>query len=126
MKDNWKRRGYIPHFTQEGAPQFITTRLIDALPIEQVQEWLVDLKGMPRSKLQSQLRRRAEQYLDEGHGECWLTNHEVGKLVQKAVEHFHGVRIWGTVDTFCFASVSGFSSGIMAFAHGNHETKVVS
>jgi putative DNA methylase len=41
---------------------------------------------------QTELRRRVEEYLDAGHGECWLRRPAVATLVEDALRHFDGER----------------------------------
>ena len=41
---------------------------------------------------QIELRRRTEEYLDAGHGACWLRQPEVAALVEGALRHLDGER----------------------------------
>jgi putative DNA methylase len=39
-----------------------------------------------------ELRRRIEDYLDAGHGNCWLRRPDIAKLIEGALIHFDGER----------------------------------
>jgi REP element-mobilizing transposase RayT len=39
-----------------------------------------------------ELRRRIEEYLDAGHGECWLRRPEIARVVESTLFHFDGQR----------------------------------
>lgn len=50
-------------------------------------------RGTPdEQQRQIELRRRVEEYLDAGHGACWLRRPEVAALVEGALRHFDGER----------------------------------
>ncbi len=94
--DGWHSRGYLPHYDVENLRQFITFRLADAIPLEQIETWKQELHW--REDLSSdspeaiELRRRVEKYEDAGHGECHLKDERIAKLVQDALLHFHEIR----------------------------------
>ena len=92
----WHNRGYLPHFDQPGTVQFLTFRLVDAVPAATVAAWKTELKlsggeaaDDPRC---AQLRRRIERYADQGHGACWLKDARVAEVVRDALLHFDGER----------------------------------
>ncbi len=73
----WHRRGYLPHFDGGEITQFITFRLYDSLP----QNILNSLKNTSNDdNLENQ--RRAERFLDQGFGECFLKIPQVAEIVQ--------------------------------------------
>lgn len=73
----WHRRGYLPHFDGGEITQFITFRLYDSLP----QNTLNSLKTASNDdNLENQ--RRAERFLDQGFGECFLKIPQVAEIVQ--------------------------------------------
>jgi len=111
----WHSRGYLPHWDHPGVIQSLNFRLGDAMPQEVLDRWknelgLVNPAGSagvspaasPKSRQnagapgeqqrQIELRRRAEEYLDAGHGACWLRRPEVAALVEGALRHFDGER----------------------------------
>jgi REP element-mobilizing transposase RayT len=47
---------------------------------------------MPAHLQNSERRKRIEDYLDVGHGDCWLKRHDIGSLVQNAFLHFDDTR----------------------------------
>ncbi len=49
--------------------------------------------GVPgKQQRQIELRGRVEEFLDAGHGACWLRQPEVAALVEGALRHFDGER----------------------------------
>ena len=99
-------RGYLPHYKAEGATYFVTFRLAGTLPkifldgLEQ--EYLLERKSLrqrfgnipPEQKklLKEQLFHKIGNYLDAGHGDCWLREPRLAELVTEALLHFHGER----------------------------------
>ncbi len=80
----WHRRGRVPHFEAGQTPQFITFRLADSLP-----------RGVLASRAGEQSdgrRRRVEAALDAGHGESFLADPLIGRIVEDAILHFDGER----------------------------------
>jgi len=47
-----------------------------------------ELSLQPKGKGEVELRRRIEEYLDAGHGDCWLRQPTVARVVQNALLHF--------------------------------------
>lgn len=84
----WHTRGYLPHFDKPGLVQMITYRLADAMPAQLRAEWEVLLA---REDL-TERRRELEDYLDRGHGECWLRHPKIAKVVADSLRHFDGCR----------------------------------
>ncbi len=87
----WHARGYVPHWDHPGMIQSLNFRLGDAMPHEVLEKWKQELE-LPRGEAERQraveLRRQIEEYLDAGHGECWLGRPEIGALVEGALLHF--------------------------------------
>ena len=92
---------HLPHWRQEGATYFVTTRLGDSLP----QNKLHELDGLrkewdrlhppPRTKelLEEHSReivQKIEHWLDQGMGSCVLRNPQNAKLVVESM-HFLGL-----------------------------------
>jgi len=54
--------------------------------------------GTPRSEAATELRRRVEDYLDAGHGECLLRAAQIAALVENTLFHFdrqrYGLLAW--------------------------------
>lgn len=85
-------RGYLPHFEGGAIPQFITFRLAGSLPAEKLLQWELELKNWPPDSGEREKRRRIEEYLDQGHGETWLRDPAIAKLVEDALLYFDGQR----------------------------------
>jgi putative DNA methylase len=81
----WHNRGYLPHFDGGELAQFITFRLHDSLPRDVLIRWKAELKFEISAEAQSMMRRRVEAFLDQGYGSCYLRNHDIGEMVQKAL-----------------------------------------
>ncbi len=92
----WYSRGYLPHFDAAHVLQFITFRLHDSVPAEVIERWKQELhwteQTRPDSKEAAELRKRIEQYEDNGHGACYLRDERIAALVVQALKHFDGER----------------------------------
>lgn len=83
----WHSRCYLPHLDIPGLLQFVTFRLADALPRKAVEQLCAGLEPESPERL-----RRIEQWLDSGHGACWLRQPPIARLVEDALLHFDGIR----------------------------------
>jgi len=82
----WHSRGYLPHCDVPGLLQFITFRLADSLPHEV-------LRRLMQEEIDDVSRhQQIEQFLDAGHGACWLKQKSVADIVEKALLHDDGKR----------------------------------
>ena len=114
----WHQRGYLPHYDAPGVTQIVTLRLVDSLPASRRSEWEHLLRiendretlsaganapnhAQCRSKTGAPLkqweagrerRRKLEEYLDLGLGECWLRQPAIAKLTEDALRFFDGQR----------------------------------
>jgi REP element-mobilizing transposase RayT len=88
----WHSRGYLPHWDHPGMIQSANFRVGDSLPADGVARMKHEIDLLPADTQKVELRRRMEEYLDAGHGACWLRNPEVSNLVQNALLHFDGDR----------------------------------
>jgi REP element-mobilizing transposase RayT len=115
----WHQRGYLPHYDAPWITQIVTLRLVDSLPASRRGEWEHLLRiedngvalaaGAPacsrliraentQSRSQtgaptaSDRRRRLEDYLDRGLGECWLRQPALAQLAEGALCFFDGQR----------------------------------
>jgi hypothetical protein len=87
----WHHRGYLPHFDGgEELIQFVTFRLADSFPASRLDAWKQELKLLAPGKANEEIRRRTEECLDAGHGECLLRHPRIAQLVQNALLFFHG------------------------------------
>ena len=91
----------LPHWRQAGATYFVTFRLADALPQQQLQylkrlrdEW-ERTHPLPRSEADWEAFAHAEtnaveRWSDEGYGDCWFRDIRwIGELTD-LLHHFHG------------------------------------
>jgi putative transposase len=90
----WYSRGQLPHWDHPGMVQSINFRLCDSLPSEVILRWKAELELRSRTSSEhaDELRGRMEDYLDAGHGECWLARPELARLVEGALLHFDRIR----------------------------------
>jgi REP element-mobilizing transposase RayT len=84
----WYSRGYLPHFDSPGLLQGITFRLVDSLPTHIVAALAED----PHYMAQPAKRAHIENYLNAGHGACYLCDLRIGRLVENALLYFHEER----------------------------------
>lgn len=84
----WRSRGYLPHFDHPALVQSITFRLGDAMPASKIAMWQEALQHRDEPELWD----KVEQYLDAGHGECYLRNANAAEIVENALLHFDGER----------------------------------
>jgi putative DNA methylase len=88
----WYFRGYLPHFDGGEIHQSVTIRLADSFPMQRLDAWRWELRLLPPDRLNAELRRRIEDYLDLGHGSCHLKRAEIAGMVEDAMLFFDGQR----------------------------------
>jgi putative DNA methylase len=88
----WHSRGYLPHFDGGEICQFITLHLGDSLPQDVWLKWKSELEQEKDEQAKIILYQRFENYLDEGHGECYLRVERVAATVQESLLHFDSIR----------------------------------
>jgi len=88
--DNWRSRGYLPHFDDQRSTQFITFRLADSLPSGLIEKakWKLDNGVID----EIEYHRRLDRWMDRGRGECYLKQHRVAKMVAENLLHFSATR----------------------------------
>jgi REP element-mobilizing transposase RayT len=103
---NIRQGAYLPHWTREGATYSVNFRLFDSLPQDVLEGWVEERDRLMKkaeklsrplgAKEQERLRHlfseKVEQYLDAGHGECWLRRDKIAQLVTDALKEFAGER----------------------------------
>src|SRR5438094_551307 len=96
----------LPHWTQAGVTYAITFRLADSLPTQILQDWKTERNNIVRTaqqlgrpltdveerRLAELFSDKVEQYLDAGHGQCWLRDERIAELVRDALRHFDNER----------------------------------
>jgi REP element-mobilizing transposase RayT len=90
----WHFRGYLPHFDGGAIHQTVTIRLADSFPMQRLDSWRCELRLLTPDRLNAELRRRIEDYLDLGHGLCHLKMPEIAlaRMVEDAMLFFDGQR----------------------------------
>jgi len=82
----WHERGYLPHFDAPHVTQFVTFMLADSFPVARRCEW----EPILNEPMESLRRRKLEEWLDRGHGECWLRQPRIARLVEEALRLHDG------------------------------------
>ena len=96
----------MPHLKKEGSSYFVTFRLTGTLPATALQQFKQEREQILRRALaakrpltwqeQEELFRwdsaQADAYLDAGHGDCFLRQPNIAKLVADALKFFDGQR----------------------------------
>jgi REP element-mobilizing transposase RayT len=88
----WHSRGYLPHFDGGEVAQTVTFRLADSLPRSVLERWEIERAHLESKNLETERRRRIQDYLDKGQGMAWMKDRRVARLVQAALLHFDGER----------------------------------
>jgi len=94
---------HLPHWRQQGATYFVTFRLADSIPQEQLRslkrwrEHWEQTHQEPRSEaewreLAREITKRTEAYLDEGYGECIFKEKCLAEEMSQSLRHFQDVR----------------------------------
>ena len=110
------QHGVLPHWRQADCTYFVSFRQDDALPASVLreieyerQQWLkhrrIDSNDpvwkFSFAKLSFEEQRiyerlvgtRINEHLDVGYGSCGLRRKEIGRIVAKSLDHFHGQRV---------------------------------
>ncbi len=99
-------RDHLPHLKREGSSYFVTFRLAGTLPASVLQKFREEREQILQHALaakrpltwreQEELFRwysaRVDAYLDAGHGDCFLRQPEIAKVVAEALKFFDGQR----------------------------------
>lgn len=112
-----KKRGNLPHWTQDGVMYFVTFRLADSIPEKAMNEWSdervdwirchgFDPKDFCSSLLSEEdqkdyarrFGRKFHELLDAGFGDCVLRGQGIREVVVEALRYFDGERY----DLDCF------------------------
>ena len=88
----WQSRGYLPHFESADSVQHVTFHLADSLPHTILRQLESSLKALPKDKRDVQRRRRADDWIDAGHGSCVLRNPLIADMAQASLLSFDSRR----------------------------------
>jgi len=91
-RDGWFSRGYFPHFDGECVTQHVCFHLFDSLPQHVMDKWREELKSISEKEAEIERRKRVQDFLDSGYGECFLREDRVAEIVENALLHFDGER----------------------------------
>ena len=83
----WHSRGYFPHFDGESVTQHVSFHLADSMPQTVLDMWREELKHLEKTGADTEFRTRIQNYLDAGHGNCWLRDDRLAEVVQNALLH---------------------------------------
>ncbi len=111
---------HLPHWRQDGATYFVTFRLADAIPQDQLralQRWRAIWEQShpdPRSErdweeLAREITTRTETWMDRGYGECVFRHQDLAKEMSKSLLHFQNERCF----TSCFAVMPNHVHAVM-------------
>lgn len=96
-------RHNLPHWQQPGATYFITFRMADSLPAEMLREldtereqWRLHQPPPLSPENEAEYHRlfsaRVDQWLDDGHGSCFLRQSTLRGVVKESLNFFHDQR----------------------------------
>ncbi|MBX3474616.1 MAG: transposase [Planctomycetes bacterium] len=107
-KDRVKQtgRGHLPHWDQSGATYFVTFRLADSLPEEarqridsarqeifrRAEQESTPLTASEHEALDGLYTERMDEFLNAGHGACYLADVRCAQIVARAIQHFDNDR----------------------------------
>lgn len=108
QKDITKSKGNLPHWNQQNATYAVTFRLDNSLPESIVQNYRAEKEHLQtlisntnqdsklteplEQQLQQLYRTHIEEALDEGHGEAYMKDPAIAKIVADSITHFDGER----------------------------------
>jgi REP element-mobilizing transposase RayT len=78
----------LPHFDGGPIPQFITFRLGDSMPKTVIDRWRKELEREAAHNIDSLLRCRIENYLDQGYGACYLKDNRVANVIEDSLLYY--------------------------------------
>lgn len=90
----WYKRKNLPHLDCDEVIQFITYRLFDSVPKDQISRWrdeleITDLTTRCSTKYK-QLLKRISEYEDSGYGACYLKNSMIYDIVKNSFLFYDG------------------------------------
>jgi acyl-CoA synthetase (AMP-forming)/AMP-acid ligase II len=97
-KKGWHQRGYLPH-NDDVVSQFITFRLADSLPQTVLKHLKLEIEHEKLSDPSREYRKRVEEHLDQGIGECLLRDPAIAIIVRDTIlnEHERTCRLFAWV-----------------------------
>ena len=89
MQNNWRSRGYLPHYHNLSKTQFISFHLAYSITQKVLRQAQRDLADYPEDLRTKELYTFTEDYLDKGYGSCALAHPQVAQKMQNALLYFH-------------------------------------
>ncbi len=89
---SWHSRGYLPHFGSRTVIQHVTFQLADSLPKGVLDQLSQEIMRLPAERQEAEKRKRVEEWMDAGHGDCALSDAVIAGAVQHALLCFDGQR----------------------------------
>jgi REP element-mobilizing transposase RayT len=133
MSEDQMTRGNLPHWYRPGYAHFITYRLIDTIPSQQLRKW--------REVREQQVRRRPpsgvsvlehhmrahkqffaeyDRYLGESTSRRWLADERVAAVIRENLSHHHGTKYellaWCVMPNHVHVLLQPFDSSLIAKA----------
>jgi putative transposase len=88
----WHTRGYLLHFDSPDHIQHVTVHLVDSLPKSAIERVDQMIEAMPDCEGIVERRKRLHDWIDAGHGACYLEDAKCAKVVQEAFLYFNEER----------------------------------
>lgn len=94
----WYKRRSLPHYDSDEVYQFITFRLHDSVPLEEIDYWHHELSIEAQTSVNKDSYRYLKieenifKYEDKGYGECYLKNLAVYNIVKETFLKFDKTR----------------------------------
>ena len=88
----WHSRGYLPHFESADVIQHVTFHLADSMAKEALQQMEEEIMLLPPRQRDSERRKKADAWIDAGHGACVLHAPAIAGMVQSALLFFDAQR----------------------------------
>jgi REP element-mobilizing transposase RayT len=88
----WHSRGYLPHFESADVIQHVTFHLADSMAKEALQQMEEEITLLPPRQRDSERRKKADAWIDAGHGACMLRAPATAGMVQNALLFFDAQR----------------------------------
>lgn len=93
----------LPHWQQGGRSYFVTFRLADSIPQEQLRQWSAERESWQhvhpepyspaeQAEYDRLFGEKLQEWLDVGYGECLLRQPTIANVVAASLRHFHGER----------------------------------
>jgi putative DNA methylase len=84
----WHERGYLPHRDEPGLTQMVTFHVADSFPAALRSEW----GALFLIEEDAERRKKLEDYLDKGRGECPWREPRIAALVDGALRFHHSTK----------------------------------